>query len=54
MKKVTTVASVLKLEATAELKKEVEKELAIADPVEFVNLEELCSDCNCKGEPNGK
>jgi len=44
----------LRLEATAALQAEVEKELAVADPKEYVNLEELCSDCKCgRKEPNG-
>ncbi len=51
MKKVQTE---LRLEATAKLQEEVQKELAVADPQEYVNLEELCSDCQCgRKEPNG-
>ena len=44
--KSTTVGSELRLEATAELKEEIKKELAVADPIEKVDLKTLCE---CKG-----
>lgn len=55
MEKVKTVAAQLRLEATASLKAEVQKELAVADPAEVVDLSKYgqCgTNCGCK-EPNG-
>lgn len=53
MKKVKTE---LRLQATAKLKAEIERELAVADPQEYVDLDELCSNCKCKDKdgPDGK
>ncbi len=37
----------LRLEATASLKAEIEKELAVADPIEKVDLQGLCCGGKC-------
>jgi hypothetical protein len=48
MKKVVAVASEVRLEATAELKDAVARELEIADPEQVVDLSCLCGKEKCE------
>lgn len=50
MKKGVTVASEIRLEATAQLKEAIAKELEIADPEQVVDLRCLCGKEKCEQE----
>ena len=50
MKKTVTVASEIRLEATAELKEAIAKELEITDPEQVVDLRCLCGKEKCEQE----